>query len=510
MVRSFSKLTLTDFHVYYYVTRAVFLFKTHPYSNFVPIYPYFFPPASLLLFWPLILVPFFISKIIFTLINSILFLSSMYLISVMFFKKITYHFWAMIFLGLAFYPLRFTFSDGQFNVVMLFIYTLGLYALFKNKSLAGGIGLGIGVITKISPALIVLYALFRRNFKLVIVSGITVLLLSQLSEYFVKKDINYYYKEFVISKVSSQSGPFTWTDQSFLALVKSISYSQKLVIPSNTKSIISYSFVAALILIFAVLELRFKKGSYNIFIDYFILTTIGVLGTGLTWFHQYTILLLPLFGTGILCVTKLQKKLKSIRILYLASLTIVYIMWFLNMKASPITTGFLQFHMLLGGVILLTDLFILKSHQHWFDEHELKTEVFGTDKYLISLFLTFLIIGLCPWNFSQNLKQGRDLARIEAIDYMSGVLKSSGAKFKIGESDSYNLSNRVGKGYILFDKNEQNKVLEKMSILYLDPINNSDFNYVFSSTNGENFELMGKLESVYYRELYGSHYSIVW
>ena len=510
LVKSFSKLTLTDFHVYYYVTRAVFLYKTHPYSNFVPIYPYFFPPASLLIFWPLISASFFVSKIVFTFLNTILLMGSIYLISKIFFGKVIFYSWIMFFLSLVFYPLRFTFSDGQFNVVMLFVYTLGLYALFKKKPLAGGIGLGIGVVTKISPALIILYALFRKNFKLVFISGLTVLLLSQLSEHFVGKDINYYYKEFVINKVSSQSAPFSWTDQSFLAMVKSVSYSQKLTINSNTKSIISYSFVALLLLIFMIIDMRFKKGKFNLSIDYFILTTIGVLGTGLTWFHQYTILLLPLFGTGILCFTKLDKKMKGIRFGYLLGLVLVYALWFLNMKSSTLISGYLLFNMLYGGVLLLVGLFILKAHQNWLIEDESKVKSLAMDKYLIPLFLTFLIVGLCPWSLSQNLKQGRDLARIEAINYMSGVLKSSDAVFKIGESDSYTLSNRAGKGYILFGKNEQNKVLGKMSILFLDPVNNSKYKYIFSSSNGVNFELKARLESRKYIENYGDLYSVIW
>ncbi len=416
----------------------------------------------------------------------------------------------MIFLSLIFYPLRFTFSDGQFNVVMLFMYTVGLYGLFEKKPLAGGIGLGVGVITKISPMLVVLYAFFRRNFKLVFVSGLTIIIFCLLSEFFVKKDINYYYKEFVIGKVSSQSDAFGWTDQSFLALIKRIVYAQKLTVSSDTKSLMAYSAVALLLGIFLAIELKVKKGKYNLFIDYFILTIIGVLGTGLTWYHQYTILLLPLFGTAILCFTKISKGRRGVRLAYLIGLLFVYATWFLNMKSSPILIGYLQFNMLYAGVLLLAGLFVLKANQNWLDEDNFVVENFDINKYLIPVFLTFVIIGLCPWNFSQNLKEGRDLARMEAINYMSRVLKSSKAEFKIGESDSFKLSNRVGKGYILFGKGEQDKVLDKMSILYLDPINNFEYKYIFSSTNGINFELKAKLESNKYKDLYGGSFSVIW
>lgn len=162
-LKSVSKLTLSDFHVYYYVGKAVLKYGMHPYSNYTPIYPYYFPPASLLIFWPLTLIPFYLAKIIFTLINSILLFLSVFLINKMLVGKIDYRFWLMLLLSLIFYPLRFTFSDGQFNVVILAIFTLGLFALYKNKYLMGGVSLGLGVITKISPAIIILYGILRKK-----------------------------------------------------------------------------------------------------------------------------------------------------------------------------------------------------------------------------------------------------------------------------------------------------------------------------------------------------------
>ena len=205
LVESFTKLTLSDFHVYYYVTKAVIKYGAHPYSNFTPIYPYYFPPASLILFWPLTLLPFYLAKIFFTLLNSGLLVLSIYLINKMLIGKVNYRFWLMLLLSLIFYPLRFTFADGQFNVVMLAIFTLGLYGLYKNRPVIGGAGLGLGVITKISPAIALIYGIYKKKFNLVMVAGIVVIVLSLMSESFVRKDINYYYAKFIVKDVSAQS-----------------------------------------------------------------------------------------------------------------------------------------------------------------------------------------------------------------------------------------------------------------------------------------------------------------
>lgn len=504
LVKSFAKLTLSDFHVYYYITRAVVLFHDHPYANFTPIYPYFFPPASIVLFAPLIFIPFYISKIVWTILNGIFLLMALWLLCKTFFGKVTNHIWLMLLAALLFYPIRFTFTDGQFNVAMLFIYTLGLYAIVKNKWIQGGIALGIGVFTKISPALIVAYAFFRKKFKLVIVAGLTVLLFSIAAEFVVRKDINYYYVKNVISRVSSQSNGLGWTDQSLLAFIKRVVYTASSDMSSKYMSLISYSVIALAGLVFLVIDFTKKKGKFNIFIDYFILTVVGVVGTGLAWYHQFTVLMLPLLGTAILCFTYMKKH----KVVYLAGLAVVYFFWFLNLKRVLFVVGFLQPNMLYGAVLFVIGLFVLRAHQDWLSEEPV--EMRETKNYLLPLFLVFVFLGMAPWSIRQQLKEGRDLARIEAISYMGNVLKSGNLKFKLGESNSLVRSNKINGGYILFEKREHEKVLSALSILYLDPINNYVYNYKFSSVNGINFDIEAKLESIKYKNTYGDVFSVMW
>ena len=511
MLKSFTKLTLTDFHVYYYVGKAVMKYGMHPYSNYIPIYPYYFPPASLLLFWPLTLIPFYLAKIIFTVINSILLFLSIFLINKMLLGKIDYRFWLMLLLSLIFYPLRFTFSDGQFNVFILAIFTLGLYAFYKNKYLAGGVSLGLGIITKISPAIIVLYGILRKKFNLVMIVGITVISLSLLAEHFVRKDINYYYAKYIVKNVSAQSSGLGAADQSLLGFIKRFNYKNELNMDSTAESIVSYSVVAFLGLLFFVFDLIAKKGKYNLFIDYFILVTIGVIGTGLAWYHQYTSLILPLFGFGILVFTRFNKKYKYLRFGYIIGIILVYLFWFMDIRSSELfSKGFSQFIMFYGGVLLLIGLYAIKINQKWLvEENPSKTISFDSDwKKSLGIFFVSVFFGLNPFRFSEILKEGRDESRVKALDYMSDVLREKKVSFKVEESNSYVLSNRVGKGYIRFAKGEDSKVLDKMYILYEDPINNSTYNYSFKSDSGEDFELKAKLESRKYIDNYGDYYTV--
>lgn len=507
MVRSFTKLTLSDFHVYYYVTKAVMKYNIHPYSNFTPIYPYYFPPASLILFWPLTVFPFYLAKIIFTLLNSGLLVLSIYLINKMLIGKIDYRFWLMLFLSLTFYPLRFTFSDGQFNVVMLAIFTLGLYGFCKNKHVLGGVSLGLGVITKISPAIALVYGIYKKKFNLVMVAGIVVIILSLMSERFVSKDINYYYAKFIVKDVSAQSQGLSTTDQSLLALIKRYTHKEEIEMSSAQKSFISYSVIAFLGLVFFILDLKAKKGKYNTFIDYFTLSVVGVIGTGLAWYHQYTALLLPLFGTAILVFTRFNKKYKVVRFVYLLGIILVYLSWFADLDSGAFSPeGYNQFVMLYGGGLLLLGLFFLKINQKWLTDEELGSAVTYDIKTPLFVFAIALVISLNPANLSQVLKEGRDKSRVKAIDYMSKVLKNKKVTFKVEESNSFVMSNRVGKGYIRFGKNQEKRVLDRMYILYEDPINNEEYNYKFVSEDGLNFRLGAKLESNSYKNLYGDYY----
>lgn len=508
IIKSFTKLTLSDFHVYYYVTKVVIKYGAHPYSNFTPIYPYYFPPASLLLFWPITLLPFYLAKIFFTILNSSLLVLSIYLINKMLIGKIDYRFWLMLFLSLIFYPLRFTFADGQFNVVMLAIFTLGLYyGFYKNKALLGGVSLGLGVITKISPAIALIYGVYKKKFNLVMVVGIVVIILSLMSENFVRKDINYYYAKFIVKDVSAQSQGLDTTDQSLLALIKRYTHKEEIEISSTQKSLISYSIIAFLGLVFFIIDLKTKKGKYSMFIDYFILTVVGVIGTGLAWYHQYTILLLPLFGTAILIFTRFNKKYRIARFVYLLGIILVYLSWFMDLRSKAFSPeGYCQFVMLYGGGLLLLGLFFLKINQKWLLDEDLDSTEDYDRKTPLFLFIVALVVGLNPVNLSQVLKEGRDDSRVKALNYMSDVLKKKKVTFKVEESNSFVMSNRVGKGYIRFGKKQEEKVLDSMYILYEDPINNEEYNYKFISEDGLDFKLGAKLESNLYKSLYGDYY----
>ncbi len=497
-LEAFSKLTLSDFHVYYYVTKAVMFLgrPEHPYGNFTPIYPYFIPPAFLLLFYPFALLPLYLSKIVWTVVNVSLLLSSIILTYKLINKKIAPMFWVLILAATLYYPVQFTLNDGQLNIVVLFLYAIVLYGISKHKQTITGLGIGLGIITKISPAIILLYLVYKRMFlKVIIITAIFLGALTLGAELFVKQGINYYYVRHVLSKVSNQSGGNAWTDQSLLALIKRVD----LPINKMGESLLSYAFVGLALLCFIYVDRKSKKSNYNLYIDFSLLVTIAVIGTGLTWFHQYTMLLLPLFIFWLLSFRVTSNKASLLGIGFL-----IYLLTCFNLKGKLF--GYLEFNMLYGAFILLLGLLYLKTHQDRIAEIDTDMSFNISTKAAVSIFLLFFVIGLKPFSFKEHLRESRDKARIQSIDYMGNVLVKKEVKFKAGTANSFTKSNKVDEGFILFADGENSKVYDKISILYIDPINNSDFNFSFESNSGTDVNLSSKLESDKYKAVYGETY----
>ena len=515
LLRSFSPGGLTDFHVYYYIPKAIMNLARPeaPYTNFVPIHPYFFPPGSMILFKPILLLPFYQAKIVWTMLNFCLFIISFYLINKM--AGGNYYAGLIICLlaGFFFFPFQFTILDGQFNIVLLFLLSGSLYSYLSKKNGSSGVLLGIGTITKISPFLLVLYAFWKKRYTTVLLSIVIILVFSALAEIYVKNGVNFYYFRHVVNKVSTQSDG-GWTDQSLLGFIKSVNVDLPVfhifgpVLTEDVmKSLVSYVIVGSALIGFLLVDLRKRKSKVGSIVDYSILISIGIIGTGLTWYHQYTMFLLPILCLFFISVFWIKKKYS---ILFLSLVLVVYLI--INQYLGGKAVGPLHKNMFFGGVLLIFLYMTLKSKPDlvrlkMFDTPLKKIELRKKYFYVVSLiFAAGVIAGIQPGELSEKLKEYRDSSRIQQINYMGNVLDETRPHYVIGESNSSIRTEKLDEGYILFAYDEHNKVREKMSILYLDPVNDKTYNYIFRSENGQTFSLNAKMESNKYINIYGEYY----
>ncbi len=317
--RGVNDLGISDFSTYYYTAKGVFSPRPeHPYVNIVPRYPFFYPPQSLLLFRFFTVVPFAAAKALWAIANGFFAVGFVFLLRKILNKsyQLSYLDTAVIFLlTTIFFPLQNTISGGQINVFILFLTTLALYFFQQKRDGLTGILLGVATIIKISPFLLLIYFLLKRQWK-VFVSGLaTIGGLTLLTELFVRRGIHWYYLRHVVDDISKQSrGGFR--DQSlrnFLTQLKPLNKQLSAIlakIPQRPNFLDHEMFINLISwgLIFAVVAFlahicRKKitdRRTTSLVLEYNLFLTIAVVGTGLTWFHQYAMLLLPLLVSFVL------------------------------------------------------------------------------------------------------------------------------------------------------------------------------------------------------------------
>ncbi len=190
-----------DFASFYAGAKATFIQNTSPYSQKVineykdemgvdQIYPYLYPPPSLFVFYPLSKLSFENSKWLAFIVNHLL-LVGIYLTLL---PLITKNFGTATYLPIIIFTVYFfsydpiinTFTIGQSNLILLFCLSSIWWLISRDsKSKISDIGIGlllsITILLKLYPAILLLFFLFKRDFKVVIFATVFTLLFSFIS-----------------------------------------------------------------------------------------------------------------------------------------------------------------------------------------------------------------------------------------------------------------------------------------------------------------------------------------
>lgn len=512
-----AKTAISDFYTYYYIPKMVFSqFKVFPYQNFSPLYPYFFPPASLIIFKPFIYLPYFLAKALWASLNLILIFMTSFIISRIFKKYLNTYFvflTSLILLSLS-HPLQFTLSDGQFNIFLLFIIVLAFF--FSQKKgmfykVLTGLLLAVGSITKISPFLLLLYFLYKKNLK-VFISGLMIILTFVLiSEAVTFKNINAYYLKNVVKDVSAQTMGDGVTDQSVNGFIKKINFIKPLVVEIGKNTHIGrpqiYSFINYLVVLFMLIcfiKVKKVQGEFSTILEYSLLTTIGVLGTGLAWFHQYTILVFPVLVLIFASLINKNYKFLFLSILsYLMMNSTLYL--FISSKFYFLPWFLIQPVLLYGAVLMLVMSFYLLKNENKI--HKIHYD--GSFRYFSLVFILFFLIFSFRLLDREFFKEERDKTRISNLNYMNKkILKAYGLDstvINLGNFSSESKDTRLYGGWANFKK--ENIISFYLSSLFVDPVNNSYFHYSFRSGVG-GYYFSSRLESLKYTSIYGDKYEV--
>lgn len=178
-----------DFRAYYIAGKAV-LYSLNPYINHVGKYPEFFVPVNAgeaptsgfvylpmtaLFFVPLALFSYSTAKIIYS--SFILIVLWLLLFELVRQSSFKIKGEALLF-SMASFPVIANFERGQVDILVCYLTILGffLYQRYRQKFLAGAI-FGLAFCIKLFPAIAILYFLAKRQFKVVLYSFASILVL---------------------------------------------------------------------------------------------------------------------------------------------------------------------------------------------------------------------------------------------------------------------------------------------------------------------------------------------
>ena len=200
-----------DFRAFYVAARSVIL-NLDPYLNPVTQFPelytainaedaiasgFIYPPLAALLFLPLGLFPYGTSKIIF----SALILISLIGLCLLSAKKrndgLSTPGEAFLFATCSF-PLLATFERGQIDLVIVLLTWISFHLYRSQKLIQSALLLGLAICIKIFPAIVIVYYLIKRQFKIAAYSIVSTLILFSLPLLYFKPSVYLHFFQFVI------------------------------------------------------------------------------------------------------------------------------------------------------------------------------------------------------------------------------------------------------------------------------------------------------------------------
>ncbi len=251
--------------------------------------------------------PQFLKISIYTTVNLLLMMFIVYGVSCYYGYSIS-RVWYWYVTCLAFAPFLELLEIGQINVITMF----GLFVLFiwgENFSVLGGLGLGLAVVTKVTPLLFFVYPVIRKKIKVII--AFVVVLISMVCFSIFRYGLN---------PIVEYPGAFQWllhqfplgnNSQSLVARLFYISAKAHNVIPTLPHAVQPpllaithlltnhYQLVQRILTGYIFVAISISAGLFWIGKQprepLFIVTALGMMLTpNILWYHHYVFILLPL------------------------------------------------------------------------------------------------------------------------------------------------------------------------------------------------------------------------
>jgi len=265
--------------------------NTRPYLSLMFANPYYYPPLTAQLIYPLIFLPKQIAYGIWIWCSILAIILSVYCLVP---RK---YFLLGLLIAFGFLPVEVTLYAGQVCSLLLLALSFAYYAISRNQSMAAGFGLAAGIMLKIIPLVHLAYFIWRGKLTAAFATLLGLLLFFAISLPFAggwQGWLDFFH-------VAAYYGHPTSLHAHGFNQTLSVGFNQALsgffarLIPSDLLSI-KLSQISAAILTLATIAVCWPPGrSQSLDLEFGLITITVNLIMPYTWYYQYIILLIPIF-----------------------------------------------------------------------------------------------------------------------------------------------------------------------------------------------------------------------
>ena len=331
-----------DLSVYINAARIA-LAHGNVYETHISQIPFNYPPTSLLFFSLVGILPKSITAVIFLFASITSLLISVWLLTETLLtkaKRVTAFILFSIF-SIQYFPVKFTLTLGQINLIILLLITASFYFFRKNRDILSGILLGTATLIKIFPCFLLLFFIKEKKWKTVFSFIITVGVGIGLTLLFFSPSLIIFYFESVAGNLCLQRGEMSYFDQSLNSFLLRLS------VASDVRLLLRIIFTLTSVFLFLIAK--------NKSLSYFgLIFSVLLFLPSFAWFHHYVILI-PLL---IILWTTTTQTIDKLFLIFVCLLTTFHLR---APEAFSSSNIFLFSHPFIGAYILW--LFSIKKQK---------------------------------------------------------------------------------------------------------------------------------------------------
>lgn len=340
VTRILATSQLQDFRLYYLGAQSVLLGK-NPYEEVQGV---IYPPISLALLTPFASLPIELAEDVWTLFSLIALLTSIVLLLKISMTYTIGNFFIVAGLALLSFPVKFNLGMGQINLILLMLTCLSFYWYRKRLPVLAGSALAVAAALKLTPLVLILFFLKKRQWKIVISCLVGFILLNCLGLMLLGSTTTFDYWQKIFPAIPTV-GNAIYYNQAFTGWLARAEVADQLA------RIINYVVFGGML---AMSWFTTRKESQPVGVE---LSELGLfmisvlVGTGLAWQHHYVALLIPLVALSLAV-----NNLKHSKYRYLIAIGASYLLVAANLKQPYLVQGLWQqlvlSHVLIGAIIL--------------------------------------------------------------------------------------------------------------------------------------------------------------